>query len=145
MLASILESAQFLDDELSVFKKVLLFLEKYSLPNHSHLSEMSTIFKGPETRPSRRIRFLKTAAACIGLRNNPIMALLLNLFVLWDLLFAQWTLILRKQLRSEFPLWLHTLSTLEAMNSLANFAYSNPDYCLPQLLETDATPMALLL
>jgi hypothetical protein len=144
ILALILESAQNLDDELSTFTKVLLFLEKYPLPNHSHLSKMLSIFKDPEIRPSRRIRFLKIVAACIGLRNNPIMTLLLNLFIPWDLLFAQWTLILRKQLGSEFPRWLHTLSILEAMNSIANFAYINPDYCFPRLLETDANGATLL-
>jgi hypothetical protein len=143
-LTPVLKSAQDLDDELSVFKRVLLFLEKYQLHNYPHLSGVLTIIQDPERRPSGKIRSLKIATACIGLRNNPIMTLLLNLFFPWDFLFARWTLRLRKQLYKEFPLWLSTLARLEAMNSLANFSYINPHYCFPKLLEDDTEGVFVL-
>lgn len=143
-LTPVLKSAQDLDDELSVFKRVLIFLEKYPLHNYPHLSGVLTIIQDPEKRPSGKIRSLKITTACIGLRNNPIMTLLLNLFFPWDFLFARWTLRLRKQLCKEFPLWLNTLARLEAMNSLANFSYINPHYCFPKLLEDDTEGVFVL-
>lgn len=138
ILSSALEAAQWLDDELSVFSRILLFLERYPFRKDlSHVNHLCAVFQDPARKPSRRIRSLKLATACIGIRNNPIMALGLNLFFPWDLFFCQWVLRQRQYLQNDFPQWLDMLATLEAMNALANFAYINPDNCFPEFQNTD--------
>lgn len=139
-LTPILNAAQWLDDELSVFKRVLLFLEEYPLGNSSQLSKILRPFKTPGKKPTRKMRSLKLVAACIGLRNNPIMTFLLNMLFPWDLLCAKWTLRQREKLKIDFPQWLDALSKLEALNSLANYAYINPGYCYPNFSDSFSHP-----
>ncbi|WP_419660679.1 MutS: DNA mismatch repair protein [Desulfosarcina variabilis str. Montpellier] len=134
-LVPLLDAAQHLDDELGVFRRVLLFIERYTFHHQPRLTELLAVFQAPGKRPSKSIRLLKIGAFCIGLRNNPITALLLNMVFPWDMVFAWWTLRQRSSLRKAFPIWLDTLSTLESLNSLANFAYLNPDYHFPHLVE----------
>ena len=135
LLAPLLDAAQHLDDELGVFRRVLLFIERYTFHHQPRLTELLAVFQAPGKKPSKSIRLLKIGAFGIGLRNNPIMALLLNMVCPWDMFFSWWTLRQRNRLRKLFPIWLDTLSTLEALNALANFAYLNPDYHFPGLTE----------
>ena len=135
LLTPLLDAAQHLDDELGVFRRVLLFIERYTFLHQPQLTELLAVFQAPGKKPSQSIWPLKIGAFCIGLRNNPITALLLNMVCPWDMFFAWWTLRQRSRLRKMFPIWLDTLSTLEALNSLANFAYLNPDYCFPGLTQ----------
>ena len=133
VLTPVLEAAQWLDDELAVFNQILLFLERYPFRKDlSQINHLCAVFQDTKRKPSRRIRALKWAAACIGIRNNPIMALGLNLFFPWDLFFCRWVLRQRQYLRRDFPKWLDKLANLEAMNALANFAYLHPDGCFPE-------------
>lgn len=144
LLAPLLDAAQHLDDELGVFRRVLLFIERYTFHHQPQLTELLAVFQAPGKKPSKSIRLLKIGAFCIGLRNNPITALLLNMISPWDMFFAWWTLRQRSRLRKMFPIWLDTLSTLEALNALANFAYLNPDYRFPGLTRQPA-PGSLVL
>lgn len=145
VLSPVLESAQWLDDELSTFSRILLFLERYRFPKAlSQVNHLCAVFQDPIRKPSRHIRSLKWAAAGIGIRNNPIMALGLNLFFPWDLFFCHWVLRQRRYLQRIFPQWLDLLATLEAMNALGNFAYINPDNCFPEFQNVDGCRSPLL-
>ena len=48
----------------------------------------------------------------------------------------------KAQIAGVLPLWLEKLYELEAMISLANFAYLNPDYVFPEL---NSPPLTLTL
>jgi DNA mismatch repair ATPase MutS len=45
--------------------------------------------------------------------------------------------LVRKELAHLLPRWLDAWYELEALNSLANFAYLNPDYVFPQILDQE--------
>ena len=126
-----------LDEELRKFRVVLKYIETCSFGKNLHLKKMCQPFLKHGSLPSvqlRNVTFLTTAS---GLRMNPMMTLILNSAFPWDLLCA----FLIKRARTRFakliPEWLETWAKLEALVSIANFAYLNPEYIFPEFTTTE--------
>jgi hypothetical protein len=139
-LETFLEATVDLDRELGKFKAILVYLEKYPYQTKGHLRRACRAICDPETRPSRQLRKIKLATAAVGLRMNPVLSLLLNFILPWDFFFAYLATRYKGQMARLFPVWLETLYNLEALISLANFAYLNPDYTFPEI-KPDADPV----
>ncbi len=129
-----------LDQELDRFAILLRHLETYPVGMRPHLLRLLAPFREAAPRPSSIIRRVKWVTAGVGMRSNPFLGLALNIILPWDYLFALLAGGLQAHLGKEMPIWLEAWSNLEALNSLANFAYLHPDYCLPQM-ENRATPV----
>jgi DNA mismatch repair ATPase MutS len=71
---------------------------------------------------------------------NPVVGLLLNLVLPWDFIFAYLAAIYRQEVSRSLPAWFQSLTTLEALISLANLAYLNPNYSFP-LIDPEAQPV----
>ncbi len=72
---------------------------------------------------------------CLGVRQNYILHLAVNLVVPWDF---YWTLRLervRREVKTRLPGWLDTLAELEVFLSLAEFQANHPRFVLPELVE----------
>jgi hypothetical protein len=122
-----------LDGELSKFRPLLRFLEDYPLAGKPGLLRLLASLKEGNLRPSRQLRKIQIATAGVGLRMNPVVGLLINLVLPWDFIFAYLAAVYRKEVSQALPVWLQSLSTLEALISLANFAHLNPDYTFPKI------------
>jgi hypothetical protein len=116
---------------------VLLFLEGYHFPSGSELEPLLAPFQCRPACPSRLLRSVEWVLGAGGLQNNPIAWFFFNLLVPWDLFFAARLQGLKKRLKAQLPAWLEALYELEALNSLANYAYLNPEFAFPRLLEPD--------
>jgi hypothetical protein len=127
--------ASFLDTELIKIHAILRFLETYPYHKNTHLAEACRPFEEAAQRPSRKIKKLRRVAGAVGLRMNPAMAILLNLFSPWDFYVASWLEKCKSELAEDFPIWLKTWSKLEAMISLANFVWLNPENTFPEITE----------
>ena len=123
-----------LDDELSKFRQILKFLETYSYGGNRNLRALCAPFLEPEKLPSRQLRKIKFVSTAIGLRMNPIMAVLLNIVFPWDFFFSALIHRYRDEIARQLPQWLDAWEKLEASISLANFAYLNPDYIFPEFI-----------
>ena len=74
----------------------------------------------------------------MGVRTNPLLHLLFHLVVPWDFIFTYRLEQVKKEIAHLLPRWLDAWHELEALNSLANFAYLNPHYVFPELIaDTD--------
>lgn len=94
-----------------------------------------------ETKPaSKAIARLARLVENFNFRRNPYFYLFFAVPTLWDLHYLhslnQWRNRHRKQLAG----WFDALSELEAINSLAGFAYAHPSYVTPEILE-EKTPV----
>ena len=81
---------------------------------------------------SQAIRQLSYFLAQLNVRNNPF-AIFLNLIGVWDL---QWVYQLEKwkvQHQKDLPHWFTALGDLDALSSLANLHYNQPDWVFPVL------------
>ncbi|HEX9616574.1 MAG TPA: hypothetical protein VGA03_04110, partial [Anaerolineales bacterium] len=133
-LSEVFSQAQHLSDTLDRFRAVLAFLENYPYEPESRLARLCAPFWQAGQRPSRYLRRIAWIASAASLQGNPVVWLLLNGLVPWDLFFAYQLQRYKAAMRGQLPAWLEAWYELEALNSLANFAYLNPHYTFPQVL-----------
>lgn len=122
-----------LGDTLNRFKAVLAYLEEYPYRPGSRLARLCAPFWNAGQRPSGYLRRIAAIAAGASMQNNPIAWMLLNTLMPWDLLFAHLLNVVKGRVKRLLPQWLETWRRLEALNSLANFAYLNPNYAFPEV------------
>ncbi|MFQ5652390.1 MAG: hypothetical protein ACE5IY_20865 [bacterium] len=133
-LDPLLDESVFISEELKKFRAVLRLLETYPYGDNEHLEKLCRPFWGPDDRPSKQLQRITLVGAAIGLRMNPVFRLVLNVALPWDFAFARVLNRLKAELAEKMSGWLHVLVELEALNSLANFAYLNPEAVFPQIL-----------
>ena len=124
---------------LNRLSKVFRFLEKWSYTGTPALRELCSPFLAPAHRPSGLLRKLAGILAGASLQQNIFLWLPVNLLVPWDLFFALLLRQSQQELYEKLPAWMDAWHELEALSSLANYAYLNPAASLPVLLE-DASP-----
>lgn len=133
-----LAAAVRLDDELGRLKTVFRFLEEYRYGASEELRSLVAPFLDPRDRPSRHIRRVLRDVVAAGLSMNPVMMVLLNLPLPWDFIFAARLERERARLERLLPAWLDALQHLEALQSLANFAWLHPFYHFPEIIDSEA-------
>jgi hypothetical protein len=128
---SFIESAVRLDDELGRLLSVFRFLERENIAGNEALEKLLHPFRDREMRPSRYIRRVRVDVTAAGLSMNPVMMVLLNLALPWDFFFASRLEKKRRELATIVPVWLDAMHHLEALQSLANYAWLFPDTTFP--------------
>ncbi len=125
--------AMSLRDALDRLGAVFRYLETYHYADNHGLKSLCAPFLDPGNKPSSYLRRIALVASAASLRNNPMLAMALNLAVPWDLFFAH--VLNRHKIRvaALLPGWLEVWFELEALSSLACFGYLNPGYTLPAI------------
>lgn len=137
-IATAWDELQELEKTLTHFQLVFGYLESRKCQNTSGLAEICAPFVVEGKRPSTEMRRLGRLAAALGLRTNPILWLLAHLLMPWSFYFTYRLELVKAEIAHQLPRWLDAWYELEALNSLANFAYLNPHYEFPELTaETD--------
>jgi ABC-type multidrug transport system fused ATPase/permease subunit len=131
--------AQYLSTTLERFRAVTLYLERYIYKKGSHLERICEPLCKSDRRPSTYLRRLTLIASAVSIGANPVVWLLLNIFMPWDVYFNYLLERYKARMQELLPQWLDVWYELEALNSLANFAYLNPDYTFPQIMKHENT------
>ncbi len=139
---TLLEEATFLEDEIRKLRSILDHIEGWRYGPNTHLAELCRPITGSASKPSQQLRTVRMLSTAIGLRMNPLMGLVLNIAFPWDFYCAFFLQRFRARLRQVVPDWLKALQHLEALSSLAGFAWLNRDKVYPELepAETDEHP-----
>jgi hypothetical protein len=124
---------QDLEIALAHFQVVFRYLESRCYDKTPGVAAICAPFVDKSKRPSVEMRRLGRLAAALGVRTNPILFLLVHLVVPWDFFFTHRLELVKKEIADVLPRWLDAWYELEALNSLANFAYLNPHYVFPEL------------
>jgi hypothetical protein len=127
------EDAQRLGVELEKFRAVAVYLEQYPFSRGSRLAEICAPFKNSRVRPSHILRRVTWIASAASLRGNPFVWAVINAVLPWDLYFTHRLRQLREAIHELLPTWLDAWYELEALSSLANFAYLNPSFVVPEV------------
>lgn len=125
---------QELEKTLSRFRSVFQYLEERGYQHSPGLAEICAPFLDKQRRPSAELRKLGRLASALGLRTNALLWLLVHAFVPWDFYFSYRLELLKKEIAHLLPRWLDAWHELEALNSLANFAWLNPRYDFPEII-----------
>lgn len=130
------EDANFISDSLVYLSAIFEYLESYRYGNHQRLKELCQPFFAEQTlKPSTLLHKVARVAAAASLSKNMLLWVIVNALVPWDFYFAHRFNQYRDQIAARLPLWLDTWFELEALHSLATFAYLNPEYTFPQVTE----------
>lgn len=135
-LGQIFHEAMALQDAIRQLGAVFGQLETFSYRNKPHLQELCRPFLN-RNRPSYYLKRIGRIVTALGLRENPFIWLILSTFVPWDLYFAYRLRGCKLDMSQETPRWMSVWFELEALSSLANLAYLNPDYRLPAILPVE--------
>src|SRR5256714_7399155 len=68
------------------------------------------------------------------MEKDQVLGLIVNVLLPWDIYVALRLNHYKSLIAGLLPTWLDTWFELEALNSLANFAYLNPEYALPEMI-----------
>ena len=125
---------QELEKTLRRFSVVFRYLESRGHKNRAGLTEVCSPFLDKLKRPSAKLRKVERMAAALGLRTNPVLWLVVHAFIPWDFYFTYRLESLKEDITHLLPIWLDAWYEIEALNSLANFAYLNPRYVFPEIV-----------
>lgn len=126
--------------ELEKLRVPVQYLERASYHNAPQLAQLVAPFVTAVPRPSAQLRRVQLVTAGVGLRSNPLLAVLLNVILPWDFLFARLADRARGQVADTLPVWMGTIHQLDALIALANFAALHPEATFPEI---DATAPVL--
>ena len=112
-------------------------LETFSYSRTPALQALCRPFLDPTHRPSRYLSRITRAVAAMGLRGNPVLALVLNVLSPWDAYLAYSLNRTKSALAERAPAWMDIWFELEALSSLANLAWLNPGCAFPQVFSVE--------
>ena len=135
--AALFNNALILQQGLKKLEEVFAHLERFPLARYAPLAKLCGPFLEPARRPSRKLKQVSRLVIAAGLAQNPVIALLLNLIMPWNLFWAHRLSRYKRDLAQHLPQWTEVWFELEALSALAGFAYLNPDYTFPQIMAYD--------
>jgi len=129
------EDAYHLRDALAQLSLIFEYLETYRYGKNSNLRSLcEPFFLDRDQRPSTLLKKIARIASAATLQKNLLLWVIINLLVPWDFYFAHRFNQYKSQVAAHLPVWLDVWFELEALNSLATFAYLNPGYALPEVV-----------
>jgi hypothetical protein len=129
------DEAQALEAALRQLLAIFRHLERFSYQGAPHLRILCQLFLDPSCRPSHYMARITRIVAAMGVRGNPLVWLAFNALLPWDFIFADRLNAAKAAMAVQVPAWLDVWFELEALGSLANFAYTNPGYAFPTFLD----------
>ncbi|GAC1348560.1 MAG: MutS family DNA mismatch repair protein [Ktedonobacteraceae bacterium] len=133
------EDAYFLRDAFAQLSTVFAYLESYPYGKHEHVKKLcEPFFANREQRPALLLKQLERIASGATLEKNQLFWLIINVLVPWDPYFAWQFKRYKALIAALLPTWLETWFELEALCSLANFAYLHPQYVPPEVITRES-------
>lgn len=129
------EDAYHLRDTFAQLSLIFEYLETYRYGKNLNLRALcEPFYQDREHRPSSLLKKIARIASAATLQKNLLLWIIVNVLAPWDFYFAYRFHQYKSQVATYLPVWLDIWLELEALNSLANFAYLNPDYVLPEIV-----------
>lgn len=122
--------AMLLGKNLRVLRDVSLVLARVS-----HVTDAELKAFAGEKNPAELLKSIERASGALGIRQNPLLALLINFVIPWDL---YWTIQFdraRRDVAGQLPAWLDGLAEIEAFISLAEWNRAHGK-ALPQFFDS---------
>jgi ABC-type multidrug transport system fused ATPase/permease subunit len=128
-----------LSDPITRLEAVFHFLENYRYGRNDRLCTLCAPFLDRKNRPSAHLRRVGRIISAASIQRNPVLWLAFNAVLPWDIAVAHLLNRSKTAISNLLPIWLDVLHELEALGSLANFAYLNPGFAFPEVKEAPFT------
>ncbi len=133
-LASAFDQAVELETDLAPFAHVFAVVERRVYRSTPELASTLAPFIETTSKPSTATRRLAGLVAALNVRAHPLAHLAVNLFVPWDLWFAERFRLFHRDIADRLPVWIERCGRLEAAAALAQYADTHPDFVYPTLV-----------
>lgn len=130
-IGGLFSQALSLQTALNQLRTVFTYLER-DQPTQG-LATITRPFKQAQTQPSQQIKRISQIVSATSIQRNPVVWIVLNVFMPYDVFFAYLLGKARGDLADHLPTWLDVWYEIEALNALTTFAYLNPEYSFPIL------------
>jgi hypothetical protein len=117
--------------ELEKLEAITRRLEHQSFHFFPTLQNLTLPLTSSPHRPSASLRQLARLSHGLSVKAHPLVHLILNALVPWDLALTLRLTRICNVLRPTLPVWLDRIATVDAASSLATFAYLHPTYYWP--------------
>ncbi len=128
--------SEFLYEEVRKYSPIFNFIEKYNYAQNNSIKSLLQPFLNTESSPSKELKKINLTIEILYLGKNPFVWFFLICIVPLDYLLSINVERFKKSIKTDFPIWVNTWHKLEAYSSLAEFAYLNPDYYFPEIIES---------
>jgi hypothetical protein len=133
-IQQLFKEAQQLQFGLARLNELFAWIERLTPSRGPALGELLAPFARPD-KPSDLLRHLGRVVGAASLQGNPLVWVGFNLLAPWDFYFAWRLEQLKPRLREQLPQWLEALWELEALSSLAHYAWLHPQAPFPNSAE----------
>jgi ABC-type multidrug transport system fused ATPase/permease subunit len=134
----IFEDASYLRYAFATLSAVFTYLERYPYGRHSRVKQLcEPLWERRDQSPSRLLQRVGRIASAATLKSNGLLWLIVNALVPWDVYCAYRLSQYKERIAQRLPIWLDVWFELEALCSLATFAYLNPEYTLPEVVPNE--------
>jgi hypothetical protein len=141
----VFEDASYLRYGFATLSSIFSFLESYRYGQSQHVKALcEPFYRDRSEGPARLLQRTARVSSQATLKNNALLWIIVNALVPWDLVCAYRLRQCKDQIAERLPEWLDAWYELEALSSLATFAYLNPEYLLPDVMEQPAQEQGLL-
>ncbi len=129
------EDAYQLRDAFAQLSLIFEYLETYRYGKNLNLKALcKPFYQDREHHPSSLLKKIARIASAATLQKNLLLWIIVNALIPWDFYFAYRFHQYKSQVAAHLPAWLDIWLEIEALNSLANFAYLNSEYVLPEFV-----------
>lgn len=119
---------------LGTYARLLHVMEEQPMKSNLLQQIKNNIGGDKQQKASLAIRRLSQLMNELDQRNNMFMYVVLNGLFFWELHQMMRIEAWKEEYASNLPQWLKAIAEMDALNSLATFAYNHPDYAYPTLL-----------
>ena len=120
---------------ISQYGLILAEIEKEEFQSHKLIHLKSSILS-TDFKASTELKNLTNLFGSLEAVQNLLGAIIFNGLFLFHLHTLHSLLLWKKKYAAKIPEWMDAIAEMEALNSLANFAYNNPEYAFPKINES---------
>ncbi|MEJ2615481.1 MAG: hypothetical protein P8Z35_11015, partial [Ignavibacteriaceae bacterium] len=132
----IFDNAEYISDELRKLEGIFKFIENFNYKKHSKLASLLAPLMINKLKPSFILNKVRNIVEVLRIqRKNPYIWYILVIIFPLDNYFEFRLNNYKILLKEKINIWLDTWYKLEALSSLANFAFLNPGYNFPQIID----------
>ncbi|MFC2136377.1 hypothetical protein ACFLTH_17315 [Bacteroidota bacterium] len=136
-IKNLARDSDFLKEELGKFSKILEYIEKYDFGSNEHIKNLCEPLQQKGKSPSSEIRRITRVVNLLTFRANPFIWAVFIAIGPIDYFLAYLVELYRKGIEKRIPVWMDVWHKLEAYISLGTFAWLNPEYNFPQVVDDE--------
>jgi DNA mismatch repair ATPase MutS len=121
---------------LKKYGSLLNLIEKQNF-NSSYLQKLKNISGINDRTASNKLKHLQSLANSLDNRLNILISIVANAYLLWDLQIVSRIESWRKSNAQLMIKWFEVIYKFDAFSGFASFAFNNPSYCFPEIVEGD--------